>query len=311
MESVMKRFRRILTGVDLAADDRLVSEQLTLPTRAAITQSIELAVESAAEICFLTVLDVSDATQQMIDEHLGGQPNIFDEAYKALNQIVQEAADAGVKATAVVCMGNSWQKIIHHVIEHKHDLVIVGSRSAGPIERVLFGSTAMKLLRYCPCPVWVTKPVPDDGLKTVLVAHDFTEIGRHALSLGASLVRLWKGELVVLHGLELLQNIGLPVPQMSQSELEIRKDAARSRIATEIATLDPTIKADVEVVIGAPEDPILRMIEERGVDLITMGTIGRTGVTGLLIGNTAERLLPQLNCSVLTVKPDDFECPVT
>jgi nucleotide-binding universal stress UspA family protein len=46
------------------------------------------------------------------------------------------------------------------------------------------------------------------------------------------------------------------------------------------------------------------------VELIVMGTVSRTGVAGLLIGNTAERILHQVDCSVLTVKPDGFVTPV-
>jgi universal stress protein E len=41
-----------------------------------------------------------------------------------------------------------------------------------------------------------------------------------------------------------------------------------------------------------------------------MGTISRGGIPGVLVGNTAERLLPRLDCSLLTVKPEDFVCPV-
>jgi len=41
-----------------------------------------------------------------------------------------------------------------------------------------------------------------------------------------------------------------------------------------------------------------------------MGTISRAGIAGLLVGNTAERLLDQLDCSLLTVKPGDFVSPV-
>lgn len=310
-EADMKRFRKILTGVDLSAGDRLVSDELTLPNRAAIRQSLELAIESGAEICFLSALDVSDATQRMIDEHLGGQPNVFDEAYTVLNGLVEEADEVGVKASAVVSMGSSWRKTIEHASEDDHDLVVVGTRDRGSVERILFGSTGMKLLRYCPCPVWVTKPVPDDGVRTVLVAHDFTEIGRNALHLGASIAQLWKGELIVLHGLELLQNIGLPVSQMNESEVNMRIEAAKQRVATEIATMDPRIQAEIQIVVGAPEEPILSTIDQRGVDLIVMGTMARTGVSGLLIGNTAERLLPQLDCSVLAVKPDNYKSPYT
>jgi nucleotide-binding universal stress UspA family protein len=45
--------------------------------------------------------------------------------------------------------------------------------------------------------------------------------------------------------------------------------------------------------------------------LIVMGTVSRTGVAGLLIGNTAEKILGQVNCGVLAVKPDGFVTPVT
>ena len=41
-----------------------------------------------------------------------------------------------------------------------------------------------------------------------------------------------------------------------------------------------------------------------------MGTVGRTGIPGLFIGNTAETVLRQVHCSVLTVKPEGFETPV-
>ena len=41
-----------------------------------------------------------------------------------------------------------------------------------------------------------------------------------------------------------------------------------------------------------------------------MGTLARTGISGLVMGNTAERLLPLLPCSVLAIKPEGFECPL-
>lgn len=41
-----------------------------------------------------------------------------------------------------------------------------------------------------------------------------------------------------------------------------------------------------------------------------MGTVCRTGAPGLLIGNTAEKILYEVDCSVLTVKPDGFVTPV-
>jgi nucleotide-binding universal stress UspA family protein len=46
------------------------------------------------------------------------------------------------------------------------------------------------------------------------------------------------------------------------------------------------------------------------MDLIVMGTVARTGLGGLLIGNTAESVLQRVDCSVLAVKPEGFVSPV-
>jgi nucleotide-binding universal stress UspA family protein len=61
---------------------------------------------------------------------------------------------------------------------------------------------------------------------------------------------------------------------------------------------------------GAPEDVIPAFAAEQALDLLVMGTVARTGVAGFFIGNTAERVLRNLPCSVLAVKPDGFVCPV-
>ena len=53
------------------------------------------------------------------------------------------------------------------------------------------------------------------------------------------------------------------------------------------------------------------LANEIGAELIVMGTVGRTGIPGFFIGNTAETILNQIDCSVLTVKPHGFVSPVT
>ena len=59
-----------------------------------------------------------------------------------------------------------------------------------------------------------------------------------------------------------------------------------------------------------PDFAILECVEDHNIDLVVMGTIGRAGIAGFLTGNTAERLLPQITCSLLAVKPADFKSPV-
>jgi nucleotide-binding universal stress UspA family protein len=60
---------------------------------------------------------------------------------------------------------------------------------------------------------------------------------------------------------------------------------------------------------GNAEVLITKLAREKAIDLIIMGTMSRS-VAGLLIGSSAENVLHQVNCSVLTVKPDGFVTPV-
>jgi nucleotide-binding universal stress UspA family protein len=65
------------------------------------------------------------------------------------------------------------------------------------------------------------------------------------------------------------------------------------------------------VLAGPPGVRIPEYATEKDVELIVMGTLGRTGIAGLLIGNTAETILAQVECPVLAVKPEGFVTPVT
>ena len=67
----------------------------------------------------------------------------------------------------------------------------------------------------------------------------------------------------------------------------------------------------LHLIEGEPDECISTLVEEQGIDLLVMGTVCRTGIAGFLIGNTAEEVLSQVNCSVLTLKPEGFVTPVT
>lgn len=305
----MKRFENILVGVDLADCDRLVADKIGDPSQSAVDRSIWLAKHSGASLTFVYALDVSGATQRLIDEHDGDEPNVFDAANKSLSQIVQQAEAEGISASAKVVLGRSWYKLIREVLKKHHDLVLVGTRDAGPLDRVVIGSTAMKLLRKCPCPVWVTKPGAE-SIGSVLVAHDLTPVGQLALELGASMADLNEARLHVLHSLEHPELEKVFPGRVEQGESAARTKAALGQIEAELKRIAPNQSGNVYLKDDRPEYAISDAIREHHVDLVVMGTIARTGIRGYITGNTAERLLPLLPCSVLAVKPDDFECPI-
>jgi universal stress protein E len=307
----MNRFRRILAGVDLASGSQLVGSELTAPNRQVIQQAMTLAAESEAELCLYSVLDVSDTMQRLLDEQRGRRSNVFDEAYQVLQRCADEMAHGGVKPEIVVGMGSSWQRLIERVGTHQHDLLIVGTRDVGPLQRILYGSTAMKVLRYCPCPVLVTRPPIDDGKAIVLVAHDLTELGDRALELGASLAHRSGGILLIFHAFETTPHHGLAGSEVTVAEAAIRTKLAEDDLRTSMALIGRLPRHEIILREGKPALELLQVLETRDVDLMVMGTRARTGLGGFFIGNTAERLLPELRCSVLAIKRDDYVCPLS
>jgi len=75
-------------------------------------------------------------------------------------------------------------------------------------------------------------------------------------------------------------------------------------------TIYKNLEHQVYMLKGEAGRLILALAKAREVELIVMGTVSRTGLTGFLIGNTAEKVLRQADCSVLVVKPDKFVTPV-
>jgi universal stress protein E len=66
----------------------------------------------------------------------------------------------------------------------------------------------------------------------------------------------------------------------------------------------------IQLVEGEPERAISQFVDKNGVDLVVMGTVARSGIAGLVMGNTAERVLQRLRGSVLAIKPPGFVSPV-
>ena len=67
---------------------------------------------------------------------------------------------------------------------------------------------------------------------------------------------------------------------------------------------------NVHMIKGSAAEAISTAVAERNIDLIVMGTLGRVGIPGLFIGNTAEEVLRETKAAALTVKPTGFITPV-
>ncbi len=303
-------FSKILVGVDLHADGRFVSRELSRVTENAINLAVDLAKSNHAELVFIYVLPPQAIQLSHDGQMLMGEgdkyKSVYDDACEVLSDIANEAAQQGIKTASKVVFGKSWAENIREVLRNAYDLVIVGTRRLGPFRSRLFGSTGLKLLRKCPCPVWVAKPGElGERSLPILVAHDLTSVGESALKLGCAMARNFSCSIHVLHSIE--------TEFLSSEQREERlKIVVAKMIRGHLASLNAQdLDATIQVDFGNPDEAILDYLDAHKVQLTVMGTVARAGIAGFFTGNTAEKLLPYLPCSVLAVKPVDFTSPVT
>ena len=88
------------------------------------------------------------------------------------------------------------------------------------------------------------------------------------------------------------------------------KSSAQGHIDQVIDSCGFDGESAVHIGRNAPFLAIREAVEHLHPDLLVMGTVSRGNFAGFLVGNTAERLLDHVDCSLLTVKPEDFVCPV-
>ncbi len=313
----MPDIKNILVGVNLAHGDHLISADFSAESRSAVEQATELAIGRGARITFFAVIDLDPHSLSYMEmEDPDALKNLGHQAEEVLHGLVAAAKSQGVvEATSAHSFGKSWVELIKQVLRGNHDMLMVGTRSLRGIERLLLGSTGLKLMRNCPCPVWITKPHVASAKCRVLVADDLTEVGRRLVRMGATIAAAKQAELHVLHALEYPWDSSTTIHNPKQDAYR-RKTRSHAETHQAEHLNCPEVKALPAVptfvlVEELAENAIQEYVQKQQIDLLVMATIARSGLSGFLMGNTAERLLPQLSCSVLALKPDDFRCPVT
>lgn len=307
----MQQFNKILVGVDLSQGDRYVVDELPPATAEAVERAMWLANLNSALITFVYSLELTANAQRLIEEEGGDNASVLPQAQEMLNRLVLEARARGIASDCEVRFGRSWLEIIQKVLREKYDLVVVGAQHPGMLQSFFMGNTELKLLRKCPCPVWVVRPQQGRSISTILVAHCLREVGDVAMEFGCTMARHYGAQLHVLHALDMVAMENLfPNSNLAETAANARFQAQR-HIEEQLENHRLSSAAEVYVAESAPALALPEHIEKHDIKLLVMGTIARTGIPGIITGNTAEVLLPQLRCSVFAVKPPDFVSPVT
>lgn len=148
---------------------------------------------------------------------------------------------------------------------------------------------------------------PGLEIKRILVPTDFSECSRTAIIYASELARIYQAKIFLLHVVESsvysldtsLIPPGDPFGLREKLVEMTEKEAALIRKGG--------FDVEGECVIGLPAIEIVRAVQEKKVDLVVMGTHGRTGLSHILLGSTAERVIQRAPCPVLTVKAEKKE----
>lgn len=140
----------------------------------------------------------------------------------------------------------------------------------------------------------------------ILVPVDFSPHSERALVLAECLARQNDVPLILLHVVEapgIARQLAISAPVVSNEKVMLQ-DAERGLHRLGERTLPEGVDWTVNVALGQPAAEIVTMAESEGVDLIVMGTLGRSAFRQLLAGSVAERVVRTAPCAVLTVKQD-------
>ena len=308
----MKRFKNILFLAD--RDDGL---------SASLNRAVDLARTNSAR---LTVMDVTteialaDYIKRAYSVDLNAQ--VSEQRMQFLETLTRHYTDRDVPVYTRVATGIPFIEVVRAVQRNAHDLVIKVAEHDSGLATSLFGSTDMHLMRKCPCPVWIDRAGNEPAYHRILATVDpFDDesgnLQRLILDLATSLSEREHATLDVMHAWEMpgesmLANGRARIPR---SELDLLLEATETSHREALdALLSPyglsTGSSNVHLFKGRPAQIICAYAREQQHDLIVMGTLGRAGIAGLFIGNTAEDVLHETQTAVLAVKPDGFVTPI-
>ncbi len=230
-------------------------------------------------------------------------------ALARLDEAVQRATDAGANARPAFRLGDPHRELLAAAAELDADLIVVGTRGTTGLEHFLLGSTAERVIERATCPVLTVHPdqePPACPLRHLLLPTDFSDDARMAIAAALGLVAPGEKELriTLLHAYYLpIEYTAYGTIPTSPRYLEDVAGAAESRLQELAAQLArPGLTIETRITEGYPPEVVLAVARELGVDLIAMGTRGRTGLEHLLLGSTAERVVQRAPCPVLTVR---------
>jgi len=268
----------------------------------------------------LTLLHVH-SLQPGLDIDAGIAQKYLDEqrkvARKELEKFLTEARQQVPKASMELVAGLASESICQVAREKKCDLIIMGTHGWTGFNRVLFGSVADRVIQRAPCPV-LSIPHREEAdvsamhqlqmiPRQVVLPLEFSDCSMDAYEYAVQIAKWFDAPLTLVHAIEPL-SYSLDFTLTHPLQEKINRDKVEKRLADLTAVLaEQGLSAGYELLDKPTVDGILETSAIQQADLIVMGTHGRKGLSRMVLGSTAGKVLEQSPYPVLTIKSPKFE----
>jgi len=281
----------------LATDGSLFSE-------GAIREAIRLAKRCSSKLAAISVIETNPEYETIA-------PQLLEKAEKAarghLESVKAQAKKEGVEITTSILEGeDSYNFISDEAVKNKTTMIIMGRRGKTGLKRLVIGSTTARVIGHAPCNVLVVPQAAQVEFKNILVATDGSRYAAAAASEAIGIAKKNKSKLIVLAVVpsESMQPMDIVHSQMSrdaiaEKELSVAENSAK---AVKEAAQKEGVAVEAFIMGGKPADAIVQTAKEKNVDVIMLGSHGKTGIDKLLMGSVAERVIVLAACAVLVVK---------
>jgi len=297
------RFNRILVPIDFSR-----------PSLKAIPYALAVSRQFAADVHLLHVVDTSQLPPPtLMTLPLVPQVEWNRRFMKRLRAIALKYRTVGNVSVLSPREGRAYEEICAAARRLNADLIVVATHGYTSYKRAFLGSTAERVVQHSPCPVLVvrqhltswsrsTDPRTRTGfrLTKILVPTDFSECSSAALTYARGLAHDFKAQLQLVHVINAhWYPFGDKYAALDAAQLMAEASrAAQKQMRSMVAKCN--VLYSTQVRHGSPAVEICNAADE-DVDLIVISTHGRTGLSHLLIGSTAEHVVRYAHCPVLVL----------
>ena len=218
----------------------------------------------------------------------------------ALDKVTELAKAERAEIRPVCVMAEPYEAIVETAEDEGRDLIVMGVRGASLAQRLLVGSTTARVIGYSSQDVLVVPDKAALGWDRILVATDGSEYSAKAIEKALDLLEESRGQLTVVSVLEISPHIYAVAPELTKEKIKLPQ-----KYAHDVKELAAQRGIPAEVVVKEAEcanEVITDVARKKAVDLIVLGSHGRTGLKRLLMGSVTESVIAHSPCPVLVVK---------